>query len=82
MADTAASGEEDDEASGGEAGPRLCGVDPTSLTLAGVTRQFSGRYACAAVTSSGLHPASPPLELEVHCKLHYVLVTRIPIVSV
>ena len=82
VADTAASGAEDDEASGGEAGPRLCGVDPTSLTLAGVTRQFSGRYACAAVTSSGLHPASQPLQLEVHCKLHYVLVTRIPIVSV
>ena len=82
VADTAASGEEDDEASGGEAGPRLCGVDPTSLTLAGVTRQFSGRYACAAVTSSGLHPASQPLDLEVHCKLHYVLVTWITIVSV
>ena len=82
VADTAASGAEDDEASGGEAGPRLCGVDPTSLTLAGVTRQFSGRYACAVVTGSGLRPASPPLELEVHCKLHYVLVTRITIVSV
>ena len=68
VADTAASGAEDDEASGGEAGPRLCGVDPTSLTLAGVTRQFSGSYACAAVTSSGLHPASQPLDLEVHCK--------------
>ena len=68
VADTAASGAEDEGSSGGEAGPRLCGVDPTSLTLAGVTRQFSGRYACAAVTSSGLHPASPPLELEVHCK--------------
>ena len=68
VADTAASGAEDEGSSGGEAGPRLCGVDPTSLTLAGVTRQFSGRYACAAVTSSGLRPASPPLELEVHCK--------------
>ena len=84
LADTAASGAEDDygEGSGGEAGPRLCGVDPTSLTLAGVTRQFSGRYACAAVTSSGLHPASPALELEVHCKLHYVRVSRITIVSI
>ena len=71
VADTASSGAEDDEgSSGGEAGPRLCGVDPTSLPLSGVTRQFAGRYACAAVTSSGLRPASPPLELEVHCKLH------------
>ena len=70
VADTTASGEEDygEASNSGEAGPRLCGVDPTSLTLAGVTRQFSGRYACAAVTSSGLHPASQPLELEVHCK--------------
>ena len=82
VADTAASGEEDGEGSGGEAGPRLCGVDPTSLTLAGVTRQFSGRYACAAVTSSGLHPASQPLELEVHCKFRHVRVSRITIVSV
>ena len=47
----------------------LCDVDPATLTLASVTRQFSGDYSCAVVTEDKrLTPPSSPLEVTVECK--------------
>ena len=46
----------------------LCDVDPATLTLASVTRQFSGDYSCAVITDKRLTPPSSPLEVTVECK--------------
>ena len=48
----------------------LCDVDPTTLTLASVTRQFSGDYSCAIIDNSLLTEPSSPLEVTVECKLN------------
>ena len=46
----------------------LCDVDPTTLTLASVTRQFSGDYSCAIIQDKGITEQSTPLEVSVECK--------------
>ena len=46
----------------------LCDVDPATLTLASVTRQFSGDYSCAVITDKRLTAPSSPLEVIVECK--------------
>ena len=51
----------------------LCGVLPGQLSLQQVTRQFSGRYACAAVSGGVEGPRSEELELSVECKSEFVL---------
>jgi len=43
----------------------LCDVDPTTLTLASVTRQFSGDYSCAIITDKKLTAPSSPVEVTV-----------------
>ena len=48
----------------------LCDVDPTTLTLASVTRQFSGDYSCAIIQEDKRTTApSSALEVSVECKL-------------
>ena len=47
----------------------LCDVDPTTLTLASVTRQFTGDYSCAIIQDKGTTDPSPPVEVSVECKL-------------
>ena len=47
----------------------LCDVDPTTLTLASVTRQFTGDYSCAIIQDKGITEQSSPLEVSVECKL-------------
>ena len=48
----------------------LCDVDPTTLTLASVTRQFSGDYSCAIIQEDKrTTPPSSALEVSVECKL-------------
>ena len=46
----------------------LCDVDPTTLTLTNVTRQFSGRYSCALVQDKRITSPSRALEVSVECK--------------
>ena len=46
----------------------LCDVDPTTLTLASVTRQFSGEYSCAIITDKRLTAPSSQVEVTVECK--------------
>ena len=58
----------------GETPPHiLCGVQPGQLSLHEVSRQFSGRYACAAVSGGVEGPRSEELELSVECKSDFVL---------
>ena len=48
----------------------LCDVDPTTLTLASVTRQFSGDYSCAVIQEDKrITMPSSSLEVSVECKL-------------
>ena len=61
--------DQETEGSGGvEAAELQCGARPGQLNLPQVSRQFSGRYACAAVSGGVVGPRSEELELSVECK--------------
>ena len=46
----------------------LCDVDPTTLMLKHVTRDFSGNFSCSGSNIAGEGPASENVSLNVLCK--------------
>ena len=58
----------------GEAPHILCGAQTRQLSLTEVTRQVSGRYACAAVSGGLVGARSEEMELSVECKSDFVFI--------
>ena len=58
----------------GESADILCGAQPRQLSLTEVTRQVSGRYACAAVSGGLVGARSEEVEIRVECKSDFVFV--------
>lgn len=50
----------------GNGGP-FCSVDPSILSLEGVTESFAGNYTCQGMNIAGWGPESEPKELIVYC---------------